>query len=86
MRLGFSNDGRTHNLYRLIGEERLVLWVERPAAVLKISNPKDQTSPGRGSGAGAFAYTLQVIETALGGNAELPFEVRWLSLAMPWLQ
>jgi HK97 family phage major capsid protein len=38
MRIGYSNSDFSRNLYRLVGEERLVLCVERPAAVLKISN------------------------------------------------
>jgi hypothetical protein len=38
MRVGYSNDDFTRNLLRWVAEERLVLTVERPAAVLKIIN------------------------------------------------
>jgi class 3 adenylate cyclase len=38
MRIGFANDDFTRNLIRWVGEERLVLMVERPAAVLKLVN------------------------------------------------
>jgi HK97 family phage major capsid protein len=38
MRVGFANDDFTRNLIRWVAEERLVLTVERPAAVLKLVN------------------------------------------------
>jgi HK97 family phage major capsid protein len=38
MRVGYSNDDFTRNLLRWVAEERLVLTVERPAAVLKLVN------------------------------------------------
>ena len=38
MRIGFANDDFTRNLVRYVAEERLVLTVERPAAVLAITN------------------------------------------------
>ena len=34
MRIGFANDDFTKNLVRYVAEERLVLTVERPAAVM----------------------------------------------------
>ena len=38
MRLGYANDDFTKNLISWVAEERLVLTVERPAAVLKITS------------------------------------------------
>ena len=38
LRTGFANDDFVKNLLRWISEERLCLCVERPAAVLKITN------------------------------------------------
>ena len=38
MRIGFANDDFTSNLMGWVGEERLVLTVERPAPVLKLVN------------------------------------------------
>jgi HK97 family phage major capsid protein len=38
MRIGYANDDLTRNLLRFVAEERLVLTVERPAAVLKLVN------------------------------------------------
>jgi hypothetical protein len=37
-RVGTNNDDLTKNLYRMVLEERLVLGVTRPAAVLSIAN------------------------------------------------
>ena len=38
MRIGYSNDDYTRNLVRYLAEERLVLTVTRPAAVLAVTN------------------------------------------------
>ena len=38
MRIGFANDDFTRNLVRYVGEERCVLTVERPAAVMVLKN------------------------------------------------
>ena len=38
MRVGYAGDDLTNNILRTVGEERLVLCVTRPAAVLAISN------------------------------------------------
>jgi HK97 family phage major capsid protein len=38
MRIGYANDDLTRNILRFVGEERLVLCVTRPSAVLSITN------------------------------------------------
>ena len=38
MRVGYSGTDFTQNILRFVGEERLVLCVTRPSAVLAISN------------------------------------------------
>ncbi len=38
MRVGYAGDDLTNNILRTVGEERLVLCVTRPAAILAISN------------------------------------------------
>ena len=38
LRIGWANDDLIRNLWRYVAEERLVLTVTRPAAVLKITN------------------------------------------------
>lgn len=37
MRLGYANDDLVRNVIRTVGQERLVLCVTRPAAVLAIT-------------------------------------------------
>ena len=37
MRIGYSGDDFVKNILRFVGEERLVLCVTRPAAVMSIS-------------------------------------------------
>ena len=38
IRIGWANDDNTRNLLRYVAEERLVLTVTRPAAVLVVKN------------------------------------------------
>jgi hypothetical protein len=38
MRVGYANDDLVRNILRFVGEERLVLCVTRPDAVLKLTN------------------------------------------------
>jgi hypothetical protein len=37
LRVGYANDDFTKNIVRTVGEERLALSVERPAAVLSVT-------------------------------------------------
>jgi hypothetical protein len=48
MRIGYANDDIQRNIWRFVGEERLVLCVTRPAAVLAISNLPTTAATGTG--------------------------------------
>lgn len=39
LKTGYANDDFTRNLWRFVAEERLVLAVERPSAVLELTGP-----------------------------------------------
>jgi hypothetical protein len=50
MRIGFANDDFTRTLVRFVAEERLVLTVTRPAAVLQVTNLPAPTTATTKSG------------------------------------
>lgn len=73
MRIGFAGDDFTRNIVRFIAEERLNLAVERPSAVLRVTNLNVPVA--RGNVPGNLSTTTGADSYVLGGDpaaAEAP--------------